>query len=61
MSNQDRCEDLVRRAFEERDPEKLKLIIAELHRALDDRAQTIRSTWLRNPAGGKNHVPRLNK
>jgi hypothetical protein len=61
VSDQDRCEELVRRAFEERDLEKVKLIVAELHRILDDRAQRIRSTWLRKRSGRKQSGPRWNK
>ena len=44
------CQELVRRAFEGRDLEKLKLIVAELHRVLDE-AQRIRSLGYENRRG----------
>ena len=53
MPDKETWEELARRAFEERDPKKLKSIVDELHRALDDRAQRIRSTWLPKRAGEK--------
>lgn len=47
MTENEKWERVVNEISRELDPQKRRDLVGKLHSALDKRAQTIRSTWLR--------------